>query len=64
MSLQQLLSKKALCKKNLHKKIIGLGFILTAGMFAAAVSADPAPDFTLQSSSGDNVRLAEQRGQV
>jgi len=64
MSLQQYLSKRELSKKNLHKKIIGFGFMLAAGMFAATVSADPAPDFTLQSSSGDNVRLAEQRGQV
>ena len=69
MSLQLYLSKrelstKELRKKNLHKKILGLGFMLAAGMFAATASADPAPDFTLQSSSGDNVRLAEQRGQV
>lgn len=26
--------------------------------------ADPAPDFTLKNSAGENVRLAEQRGQV
>ncbi len=31
---------------------------------AAALANNPAPDFTLKSNSGDNVRLAEQRGQV
>lgn len=33
---------------------------VSGGVFAAT----PAPDFTLKSSTGDNVRLAEQRGQV
>lgn len=32
--------------------------------FAAAVQAEKAPDFTLKSDSGDNVRLEEQRGKV
>lgn len=31
---------------------------------AAFVQAAPAPDFTLKNESGDNVRLAEQRGKV
>ncbi len=30
----------------------------------AAFAADMAPDFTLKSSTGENIRLAEQRGQV
>lgn len=30
----------------------------------ASFAADVAPDFTLKSSTGENIRLAEQRGQV
>lgn len=51
-------------QKKLHKKILGVGLALATGLFSLGVVADPAPDFTLQSSTGENVRLAEQRGQV
>jgi thiol-disulfide isomerase/thioredoxin len=37
---------------------------LLASLVVNNVSAEPAPDFTLQSSTGENVRLAEQRGKV
>lgn len=41
----------------------GLSFI--AIMLCAAIAhATPAPDFTLKSDNGENIRLAEQRGKV
>lgn len=45
--------------------IIGVWFAAMAGAAAAAVlTSGPAPDFTLHSLSGPNLRLQEQRGQV
>lgn len=51
-------------QKYLPKKLLGLGVLVVAGLLAVNASANPAPDFTLLSSTGENVRLAEQRGQV
>ena len=41
-----------------------VALLFLASPFALAADPVPAPDFTLKSNSGENVRLAEQRGTV
>jgi thiol-disulfide isomerase/thioredoxin len=48
----------------LKKSLGGLAITLCISTVAFAAGATLAPDFTLKNSNGDNVRLAEQRGQV
>lgn len=40
------------------------GIVIGLSFQTASFAASPAPDFTLKSSTGENIRLAEQRGQV
>jgi thiol-disulfide isomerase/thioredoxin len=51
---------------SLKKSVTTFIALATAFFITTAVGADsrPAPDFTLKSSTGTNVRLSEQRGQV
>lgn len=43
------------------KKLTAVALVLCSSL---GFAAELAPDFTLKSSSGENIRLAEQRGQV
>ena len=44
--------------------ILGIASLLQAAPVAAEISQGPAPDFTLKSHSGENLRLSEFRGEV
>jgi peroxiredoxin len=45
--------------------LVGMALATAAGLAVPAVApSNPAPDFTLRSMSGPNLRLQEQRGQV
>lgn len=50
---------------NLIAKTMISGFIFSMSTIAmAGIESGEAPDFTLKSNSGENVRLAEQKGEV
>ena len=45
--------------------ILSLGLVISTSVVSAKESvSEPAPDFTLKSNSGENLRLAEFRGEV
>jgi thiol-disulfide isomerase/thioredoxin len=46
------------------KKLVSIGVLCVSGLVGVVTAAEDAPDFTLQNNAGENVRLAEQRGQV
>lgn len=44
--------------------LVTAAMIISAGQLQAASTPGPAPDFTLKSSTGKNIKLSELRGQV
>ena len=49
---------------SMFSSVIKLAVTALVFCGTAVFAADMAPDFTLKSSTGENIRLAEQRGQV
>lgn len=49
---------------SLQKVLLRLVAVVSLGLASLHAAAESAPDFTLQSNAGENVRLAEARGQV
>ncbi len=45
-------------------RLVRILLLATLGFTAMAAHAETAPDFTLKSESGENIRLEEQRGKV
>jgi peroxiredoxin len=50
--------------KRIKRTLILVTALLIAGRLSAAALSGPAPDFTLKSNGGDNIKLSELRGQV
>jgi peroxiredoxin len=52
-------------QNRIKRFLFALTMLFTAGQLqAATATAGPAPDFTLKSNSGKNIKLSELRGQV
>ena len=59
------MNSKHLAMRRRTAALLATGLAAMAGVAAAAVlTSGPAPDFTLHSVAGPNMRLREQRGQV
>jgi thiol-disulfide isomerase/thioredoxin len=48
----------------IKRAVFFVSLLLLAGRVCAAVLSGPAPDFTLKSRGGENIKLSELRGQV
>ncbi len=51
---------------NIRKVVLGLAVsaLASTGLASSGLSGQPAPDFALKSSTGENLRLSEYRGDV